>query len=115
MEQLEKEEYRKHYNLIAQTVLKLRDNFLNSLIGTFVYGYLFMLTRYEEYDMADIRLQARDFRGQIIVRIKNYSSSPYKPILDSVEEGNLAKARVTSIRSNNTENIALLAEDLEVL
>ncbi len=115
MEQLEKEEYRKHYNLIAQTVLKLQDEFLNSLIGTFVYGYLFMLTRYEEYDMADIRLQARDFRGQIIVRIKNYSSSPYNSILDSVEEGNLAKVRITSIRSNNTENIALLAEDLEVL
>ena len=74
-----------------------------------------MLTRYEEYDMADIRLQARDFRGQIIVRIKNYSSSPYNSILDSVEEGNLAKVRITSIRSNNTENIALLAEDLEVL
>lgn len=115
MEQLDEEAYNNHYNLIGEAVMKLRDNFLNSLIGTFVYGYLFMLTRYEEYDMADIRLQARDFRGQIIVRIKNYSSSPYNSILDSVEEGNLAKARVTSIRSNNSSSIALLAEDLEVL
>lgn len=115
MEQLSKEEYHEHYKLIAQTVLRLQDKFLNDLIGTFVYGYLFSLTRYEEDDMADIRLQARDFHGQVIVRIKNYSSSHYKAILNSVEEGNLARARITSIRSDDAENIVLLAEDLEVL
>ncbi len=115
MEQLGEEEYHEHYDLIAKTVLRLQDKFLNGLVGTFVYGYLFSLTRYEKDDMANIRLQAKDFRGQVIVRIKNYSSSHYKPILDSVEEGNLAKARITSILSNDASTIAFLAEDLEVL
>ncbi len=115
MEQLGEQEYKEHYDLIAQTVCKLRDKFLNGLIGTFVYGYLFNLTRYEKDDIAYIMIYARDFRGAISVKIKNYSSSHYKSIIDNAEEGTLAKARITSVWFNDASNITLLAEDLEVL
>lgn len=115
MEQLDEEAYNKHFNLIGEAVMKLRDNFLNSLIGQFVYGYLFLCTRYSKEDFADITLEIKDFRGQVIVRIKNYSSSHYKVLIDGAEDGALARARITSIRSNDASSITLLAEDLEVL
>lgn len=113
MRQLDEKEYNYHYSRLSDTVMELKQKFLNSLIGLTIEGILSGGERYEEEDILEATVQASEFEGGITIEIPNFSSSPYKTLLEKVELG--AKVRAKILAVSDFEENQLIGTDLEVI